>query len=122
MNDFAKLAGRILIAAIFIPAGWGKIAGYDGTAHFMESQGVPGILLPLVILTELGGGLALLLGAYTRLVGLALAGVCVLAAVLFHGDFGMIFWKDMAIAGGLMYVYASGGGAYSLDAKALKRA
>ena len=121
MNDFAKLAGRIMIAAIFIPAGWGKIAGYDGTAGYMEAQGVPGILLPLVILTELGGGLALLLGAYTRLVGLALAGFCILAAALFHGDMGGMFWKNIAIAGGLMFVYASGGGAYSLDAKALKR-
>ena len=121
MNNFAMLAGRIVMAAIFIPAGWGKIAGYAGTASYMDSQGIPGILLPLVIITELGGGLALLLGAYTRFAGLALAGFCFLAAILFHGDFGMMFWKDCAIGGGLLYVYAAGGGAYSLDAKTLKR-
>ena len=126
MNDYAKLAGRILLAAIFIPAGWGKIAGYAGTAGYMDSMGVPGILLPLVILTEFGGGIALLVGAYTRWAGLALAGFCILAAVLFHRDFSQgpnayFFFKDLAIGGGLLFVFASGAGALSVDAKFLKK-
>jgi putative oxidoreductase len=126
MNDIAKLVGRILLATIFISAGWSKIGGYDGTAGYMSSMGVPGILLPLVILTELGGGLAVLVGAFTRWAALALAGFCVLAALLFHRDFtqgmnAMIFWKDLAIAGGFLFVFASGAGAYSVDAKVLKK-
>ncbi len=126
MNDYAKLAGRILMAAIFIPAGWSKIGGYAGTAGYMDSMGVPGMLLPAVILVELGGGLALLAGAYTRWTGLALAGFCILAAVLFHRDFSQganayMFWKNLAIAGGLFYVYAAGAGALSVDAKFLKK-
>ena len=126
MNDYAKLAGRILLAAIFIPAGWGKIAGYAGTAGYMDSMGVPGMLLPAVILVELGGGLALLVGAWTRWAGLALAGFCILAAVLFHRDFAQganayLFWKNLAIAGGMLYVFAAGAGKLSVDAMVLKK-
>ena len=121
MNDYAKLAGRVLLSLIFISAGWSKIGGYDGTAAYMQSQGVPGILLPLVIITELGGGIAVMLGAYTRYAAFALAGFCLLSAVLFHGNMDGMFWKNLAIAGGFLFVYASGAGALSLDAKVLKK-
>ena len=66
MKDVALLAGRILLALMFVMAGWGKIGGYAGTQGYMEAMGVPGFMLPLVILLELGGGLVghfLLLGA-----------------------------------------------------------
>jgi putative oxidoreductase len=122
MNDYAKLAGRVLLSLIFISAGWSKIGGYDGTAAYMESQGVPGILLPLVIITELGGGIAILLGAYTRFAAFALAGFCLLSAVLFHGNMDGSFWKNLAIAGGFLFVFAAGAGALSIDAKILKKA
>jgi putative oxidoreductase len=99
---------RGLVGVIFVLAGYHKLgAGYDGTAAFMASKGVPGGLLPLVILLELGGGLALMAGFQTRLVSLMLAVFCLAAAVLFHADSGdkmqqIMFMKNLAIAGGLL--------------------
>jgi len=84
MKDVALLAGRVLLALMFVVAGWGKIGGYAGTQGYMEAMGVPGALLPLVILLELGGGLAILLGLFTRTLSVLLAGFCVVAAVIFH--------------------------------------
>lgn len=114
------LAGRVLLALIFVTAGFGKIAGYAGTQGYMESVGVPGALLPLVIVTELGGGLLLAAGLATRWVAAALAGFTVIAALIFHLDFGdqiqsIMFMKNLAIAGGLLLVFRHGAGAWSLD-------
>lgn len=118
-HPLASLAGRILLSAIFILAGIEKIMGYDASAGYMQSFGVPGALLPLVILTELGGGLAILLGVFSRWAALALAGFCIIAAAIFHSNFGdqmqmIMFLKNMAIAGGLLLLYANGPGAYAV--------
>lgn len=118
--DFAELAGRVLISAIFILAGWGKIGGYAGTQGYMESVGVPGALLPLVIATELGGGLLVLAGLWTRLAAFALAGFSIVAAILFHANFTdgtqqIMFMKNLAMAGGLLFLVVHGAGRLSLD-------
>lgn len=118
VNSLASLVGRIMLAAIFIPAGYNKIIGYDGTAGYMESAGVPGLLLPLVILAELGGGLAILLGFMTRWAALGLAIFCVVAAALFHAFWADAsqynsFMKNIAIAGGLLILFANGPGKYA---------
>ena len=73
--------GRVLLAIMFIQGGIEKIFGYAGAQGYMEAHGVPGMLLPLVILTEAGGGLCVLLGLFTRWWAIALAGFCVLAAL-----------------------------------------
>ena len=117
---YLKLAGRILLSLIFIQAGISKIFGYEGTAAHMTESGVPAILLPLVILTEAGGGLCVLLGLWTRWAALALAGFCVLAGFLFHyqpGDMMQMinFMKNITIAGGLLVLAGAGPGAYALD-------
>ena len=114
--------GRVLMAIMFIQAGISKIFGYEGAQGYMEAAGVPGALLPLVILLEAGGGLAVLLGLFTRWSALLLAGFCVLAALLFHlhpdDQMQMIsFMKNLAIAGGFLVLASSGAGAYSVDAK-----
>ena len=119
---FSPLIGRIFISLIFIVAGYGKITAYSGTAGYMESMGIPGIMLPLVILTELGGGLAILLGFQTRLVAFLLAGFCLLSALIFHFDLtdqmqSLMFMKNIAIAGGFLFLVAHGPGAYALDNK-----
>lgn len=118
------LAGRILLALIFITAGYGKIGGYEGTAGYMESMGVPGALLPLVILTELGGGIAILLGLFTRPVAVALAGFSILSGIIFHAGADqmqqIMFAKNLAIAGGFLVLAAHGAGAWSIDAKLKK--
>ena len=112
--------GRVLMAAIFIQAGINKIFGYAGAQQYMEAHGVPGALLPFVILLEAGGGLALLLGIGTRWLALAFAGFCVLAALLFHlkpdDQMQMIsFMKNLTIAGGFLVLAGAGPGALALD-------
>jgi putative oxidoreductase len=121
MNNFATLLGRVGLSLLFIISGFGKIAAYAGTQQYMESQGVPGALLPLVILTELGGGLAILSGFFTRWVAIALAGFSVISALLFHHNFAdqmqaINFWKNIAMAGGFLVLFANGAGKYSIDA------
>lgn len=119
-SPWIVLAGRLLIAAIFVIAGWGKINGYAGTQAYMQSAGVPGALLPLVIAVELGGGLAIVLGLFTRLAALGLAVFSVVAALLFHGGADqmqqIMFMKNMAMAGGFLFLVAFGAGRISIDA------
>lgn len=122
LNGFAVLAGRLLVAQIFLISGYGKITGYAGTQGYMESMGVPGMLLPLVIAVEIVGGLALVVGWRTRLAALALAGFTLVAALLFHTNFTeqaqvIQFQKNLAVTGGLLFLFAHGGGPWSLDAR-----
>ena len=117
-----ELAGRILLALMFLLAGISKITGYAGTAAYMASAGVPGALLPLVIALEVGGALAIIVGFQTRLVALALAGFSVVAAALFHSNFAdqmqmTMFLKNVSVAGGFLILAANGPGALSLDSK-----
>ena len=117
-----QLTGRLLMSSIFIFAGISKIGGYAATQGYMESMGVPGALLPLVILLETGGGLALLLGWQTRIAAFLLAGFSVLSALIFHANFGdqmqsILFMKNEAMAGGLLFLVAGGLQAWSIDAR-----
>jgi putative oxidoreductase len=123
MNTFQPLAGRVLLAAIFLLSGFGKLgAGYAGTQGYMEAMGVPGALLPLVIVAELAGGLALLVGFLTRWAAWGLALFTLASAMLFHAELGdqnqMIhFMKNLAITGGLLLLATHGPGRWSLDAR-----
>lgn len=118
--DWSKLLGRAMMAVMFVLAGWNKIGGYGDTQAYMESAGVSGALLPLVILVELGAGLAVLLGFFTRWAALLLALFTLATAALFHyvpGDqMQMInFMKNITIAGGFIVLACAGGGRLSLD-------
>lgn len=123
MNTIQNLAapvGRILLSLIFVTSGFNKIVNYAGTQGYMESSGVPGGLLPLVIAVELIGGLALIAGWQARLVAFLLAGFSLLSGLLFHGDFSdqmqtIQFMKNVSIAGGFLMIVALGAGPYSLD-------
>lgn len=122
LEKMTELGGRILMAVIFLKAGLGKIGSFAGTQAYMESVGVPGALLPFVIVLEIAGGAALLLGWQTRWTAVALAGFTLIAAFLFHANFGdsmqqILFLKNLAIAGGLLLLAAHGAGALSLDAR-----
>jgi putative oxidoreductase len=116
----AALAARLLAAYLFVLEGWGKIGGYADTQSYMAQFGVEPWLLPPVIALELGGGLALALGAATRPAALALGAFSLLTALIFHqgADYSEVieFRKDFAIAGGLFALAALGAGAWSLDA------
>jgi putative oxidoreductase len=123
MNTIQTLSaplGRLLLSLIFIISGLGKISAYAGTQAYMDSMGVPGVLLPLVIALEVLGGLAIVLGWQTRVVAFLLAGFCLLSAVLFHGNLGeqgeqIQFLKNLGLAGGFLVLVAHGAGAWSLD-------
>jgi putative oxidoreductase len=115
LQNLTTLAGRALLAAMFIVAGFGKIGAYAGTQAYMESFGLPGFLLPAVIGLEVFGGLAVLLGIQARVAAVLLAGFTLLAALIFHSDFGqpmqsVLFMKNLAIGGALLMLAARGPG------------
>lgn len=118
-NAFIALVARILMAYIFLVAGWGKITAYSATVGYMESMGVPGAMLPLTILVEFGGGLALLFGFQARLAALGLGVFSIITAFIFHGTDDQMqqinFMKNLAMAGGLFYLMLYGAGRLSLD-------
>ncbi|MCR3958955.1 DoxX family protein [Aeromonas veronii] len=122
MKDVALLAGRVLLALMFVMAGWSKIGGYAGTQGYMEAMGVPGFMLPLVILLELGGGLAVVLGLFTRSLSVLMAGFTLMAAFIFHYQPAeqmqmLMFMKNVSVAGGFLALAAAGAGAFSVDAR-----
>ena len=119
VNTDATLAliARILMAYIFIVAGWGKVTAYQATVGYMESMGVPAAMLPFTILVELGGGLALLFGFQARFAAMGLGVFSWITAFLFHGgaDDGINFMKNLAMAGGLFFLMLHGAGKFSID-------
>lgn len=118
MGNAAALLARLLFAQLFLVAGIGKITHYAGTQAYMHAHGVPTALLPLVILLEVGGSLALIVGFFTRWIALAFVVFCVLAGWLFHfPDQVVIFQKDLAIAGGFVILAIAGAGRWSWDGK-----
>ncbi len=112
------LLARAMLAYIFIVEGVEKIANYSGVVGYMQTNGVDGRLLPLVILTELGGGLLVLVGLKTRWAAIALFGFCLLTALFFHlgADQTIQFQKNVAMAGGFLALAVLGPGSWSLDA------
>lgn len=121
-HDVISLVARVLIASLFIVFGFEKVTGYAMSAGYMERYGLPGFLLPLVIIAELGGGLAILFGVFSRWAALALAGFCIVTALVFHmgwsGDGGqgqfINFMKNVGLSGGLLLLFANGPGKYSI--------
>jgi len=133
MTDSTKssllLAGRFLLALMFILAGFGKLANADGTAQFMASGGLPNlpILALLVGLFEVLAGAALIVGFKARWAALALAAFTVVATLMFHAYWSkpadqqylqqLMFLKNLAVVGGMLAVAAMGAGAWSVDAR-----
>lgn len=122
MNRYMHLSGRILLALIFIISGVGKLANPAGTAGFMESMGVPGILVWPTMALEVLGGIALVIGFQTRIAAFALAVFSIAAAAIFHHDFAdqmqmIMFLKNLSIAGGLLLLSASGAIALGVDCR-----
>ncbi|MBD2783931.1 DoxX family protein [Xenorhabdus sp. DI] len=120
-EDGGLLVARILISVLFIIAGYGKLGeAYAGTQAFMEAMKVPGILLPLTILLELGGGLAVMFGLLTRTTAVFTFIFCILTALLFHSDFSndmnmTMFLKNFSIGAGYLLLAMMGPGRFSLD-------
>jgi putative oxidoreductase len=117
--DPIVLFARAMLVYIFVVEGFGKIAHYAAVAAYMRENGVASSLLPLVILTELGGGLLVLVGLKTRWAAIALFGFCLLTALFFHlaADQTIMFQKNVAMAGGFLVLAAFGPGAWSIDGR-----
>src|SRR5256885_2397259 len=128
MNSLIALVARLLLAQLFFLAGLSKLgSGYAATQGYMHTMGVPGSLLPWVIVLEIAGGLALVLGYLTRWIALILAVYSVVAALIFHHNFGdqnqmILFMSDIAVAGGLLLLHLHGPGALSLDSRSQRSA
>ena len=128
-QDALALLGRILLAALFVPAGFGKISGFEGTVGYIGSVDLPLPALGAIaaIVVELGLGLLLLVGFKTRISAIVLAVFTVAAAVFFHNYWALpvekafvnqlMFWKNIGIAGGLLAFAAFGAGRFSIDKK-----
>lgn len=123
-NSAVVLAGRILMSIIFLLSGFAKITSLAGTAGYFASQGLPVPMVTAVIvsLVELGGGLAILLGVFTRPAAVLLAVFCVATAFVAHANFAdqmqlINFQKNLAMAGGFLILAAFGPGALSIDAR-----
>jgi putative oxidoreductase len=123
-QDTLALIGRILIAALFIPAGFGKLMGFAGTVGYITSAGLPlpQVAAAIAIIVELGFGIALLLGFKTRWVALVMAIFTVATGLFFHKFWidatqNTQFFKNLAIAGGMLAFSAFGAGRFSIDKK-----
>jgi putative oxidoreductase len=110
---------------LFLLSGVGKIGAYAATAAYMSSVGVPSVLLPVVIATEVVGATVIILGWQTRITAFLLAGYSLLTALVFHTNFAdqiemIMFLKNVSIAGGLLLLVANGAGPLSLDRRRAK--
>ena len=133
-RDGAALAGRIMLALMFIASGIGKIGGFTDTTVYMASAGLPAvdplleILLILTILIELGGGTAIVLGWNTRLAALLVFSFTMLVTLVFHRFWAappddaqvqqLMFMKNVSVMGGLLVLYAFGPGKYAFERRA----
>lgn len=124
LQNSATLAGRVGLGLLFVVSGFGKIAGFAGTAGYMASKGMPmaEVLLVGAIAIELVGGLMLLAGFKARWAALAIAAFLVPTTLIFHSPVGpeaqaqmTQFLKNLSILGGMLYVAAFGPGAWSVD-------
>ena len=123
------LIGRLLLALLFLPAGWGKLTGFAGSVGYTASGGIPmpEVATAVALAVEIVGSLALIFGLGTRWAALALAFFTLVASFFFHKYWAvpaeqvmmqqLMFFKNMAIVGGLLTLAASGAGAWSLDAR-----
>ena len=123
MNNILNLIGRILISSVFLISGFNKINQYDGTIEWMESFGVPGILIIPAILLEIIGSLMIIIGYKTRVIATLFSIFCITLAIIFHNDFSdqmqlVSFLKNLALAGGFLFLVVNGPGIISLDKKA----
>jgi putative oxidoreductase len=129
MNNALNLMGRILLAALFLPAGLSKLSGFEGTVGYIASVGLPfaSVAAAAAIAVEILGSVALLVGFQTRVAAAVLAVFTIVASFFFHAFWAaapeqafmqqLLFFKNIGVIGGLLLLVSSGAGAWSLDAK-----
>ena len=122
MINILDLCARILISALFFINGIFKIMNYDGAISWMEGYGVPGVLLIPAILLEVLGPVLIILGYKTKITAAILSLFCLITAIIFHNDFSdqmqlTSFLKNIALAGGFLFLAINGSKKFSLDNK-----
>ena len=129
MNNALNLVGRLLLVALFLPAGLSKLSGFEGTVSYIASVGLPwpAVAAAAALALEILGSIALLLGFQTRIVAAVLAVFTLVASIFFHAFWvaapdqafvqQLLFFKNVGVIGGLLVLASSGAGAWSLDAK-----
>ena len=122
MTNILDLFGRILISTLFFLNGIFKINNYDGSIGWMESFGVPGILIIPAIILEIVGPILIVVGYQTRIAATLLSLFCLVTAIIFHNDFAdqmqfTSFLKNIALAGGFLFLVVNGAKDLSLDKK-----
>lgn len=129
MNNALNLIGRLLLAAVFLPAGLSKLSGFEGTVGYIASVGLPlpTVAAVLALVVEILGAIALVVGFQTRIAAAVLAVFTLVASVFFHAFWAaapeqafiqqLMFFKNIGLIGGLLVLVSSGAGAWSIDAK-----
>ena len=122
MTNILDLVARILISALFLLNGVFKISNYDGTVGWMESFGIPGILIIPAIILEIVGPILIILGYKAKIAAGFLGLFCIVTAFIFHNDFSDqmqlgSFLKNIALAGGFLFIFINGTKDFSLDKK-----
>lgn len=119
---FASPTGRALLVSVFLLSGLNKLGAIEATQGYMASVGLPGFMLFPAIALEIVAPLAIVAGFYSRLAAFLLAGFSIMTAFLFHTDFAdqiqvIMFSKNIALAGGLLFLVSTGPGALSVNNK-----
>ena len=122
MTNILDLVARILISALFLLNGIFKISNYDGTVGWMEGFGIPGILIIPAIILEIVGPILIILGYKAKIAAGFLSLFCIATAVIFHNDFSDqmqlgSFLKNIALAGGFIFIFINETKDFSLDRK-----
>ena len=122
MIKIFDLIGRVFISGIFLLSGFNKIGNYAGTVGWMESFGLPGFLLLPAIVLEIVAPILIIVGYQTKIAAAALSLFCIATAFIFHNDFSdqmqiVAFMKNIALAGGFLFLVANGAKGYCLDKK-----
>lgn len=129
MNNAINLMGRLLLAALFLPAGLSKLTGFEGTVGYITSVGLPmpAVAAAAALVVEILGSIALIVGFQTRIAAAVLAVFTLVASVFFHAFWAaapeqafvqqLLFFKNIGVIGGLLVLVSSGAAGFSIDAK-----
>ena len=125
MANVLDLLGRILISTLFLLNGVFKISNYDDTVSWMESFGIPGILIIPAIILEVVGPIFIIAGYKTKITASFLSIFCIVTAIIFHNDFSdqmqfTSFLKNIALAGGFLFIVVNGTKDLSIEKKISK--
>ena len=122
MSNLFDLIARIFISLLFLINGYFKTQNYDGTLDWMENFGIPGFFLIPAIILEIAAPILIIIGYKTKIAAALLSLFCLTTALIFHTDFSnqmqiTSFLKNIALAGGFLFIVVNGSKKFSLDKK-----